>query len=220
MQTQVPIITAFGNCEIKVCTLINRLELLSVKAKLALPSGPDLLFDTAFAALLKDGKENAMSAVARSLTVSIVSLWIAIPLISIFWVFFSLISILFNDSGNARQQVVPFLNRVLLFDFALVILLIWAIRTRRALVQMLPSARSGMLILSVAYIAIAIFIASSTASFPNQLVLLPGAVALLPGVLGAWWLIYFMRPATRRALKNDIAIEGPPPNDPTPPPVE
>jgi hypothetical protein len=85
---------------------------------------------------------------------------------------------------------------------------------------MLPRAYRGMLILSVAYIAIAIFIASYSTSFPNQLVLLPGAVALVPGALGAWWLIYFLRPATRLAFTNAVIVAGAPPNDPISPPVE
>jgi hypothetical protein len=69
---------------------------------------------------IKHSQPVGIRPVAHSLTVNIVSLWIAIPLFGAFWIFFSLISILFNNSGNARQQVVPFLNNVLFFDLGLV----------------------------------------------------------------------------------------------------
>ena len=137
-----------------------------------------------------------LQAASVSLTVSIVFLWIVIPVAAIFAVLLFVISIIFNDSGDWvmwRHTAIPFVLGALLAEGLLLVLLISSIRTRRKLRQMLPAARKAMLVIGGAYLdmGLGVFV------FP-----FPDPLAIFPAALGTWWLLYFSRPHVRLAFKN------------------
>jgi hypothetical protein len=134
-----------------------------------------------------------LRAASISLTISIIGLWILIPLIVVFAVLMMFTSILFNDSGHVPQAVTPFVVGLLAFDVGLVVLVIFSMRTRRHLAQMLPRARTTMLVFGVIYTLIALGILFYP--FPDPL-------AIIPGTFGIWWLIYFLQDSTRAAFEN------------------
>ena len=137
-----------------------------------------------------------LRAASASLTVSIVFLWIVIPVAAIFAVLLFVISIIFNDTGDWvawRHMAVPFVLYMLLAEGLLLVLLISSIRTRRKLCQMLPAARKAMMVIGGAYLAIGL----GVFVFP-----FPDPLAIFPAALGTWWLLYFSRPHVRLAFKN------------------
>ena len=137
-----------------------------------------------------------LQAASVSLTVSIVFLWIVIPVAAIFAVLLFVISIIFNDSGDWvmwRHTAIPFVLGALLAEGLLLVLLISSIRTRRKLRQMLPAARKAMMVIGGAYLAIGL----GVFVFP-----FPDLLAIFPAALGTWWLVYFSRASVRLAFKN------------------
>jgi len=137
-----------------------------------------------------------LRAASASLTVSIVFLWIAVPLGAIFAVLLFVISIIFNDTGDWaawRRTAIPFVGGIVLVEVVLVLLLVWSIRTRRKLRQMQPAARKAMLVIGGAYLAIGL----GVFVFP-----FPDLLAIFPAALGTWWLLYFSRSHVRPAFEN------------------
>jgi len=152
-----------------------------------------------------------MQAASVSLTVSIVFLWIVIPVAAIFAVLLFVISIIFNDSGDWvmwRHTAIPFVLGALLAEGLLLVLLISSIRTRRKLRQMLPAARKAMLVIGGAYLAmgLGIFV------FP-----FPDLLAIFPAALGTWWLVYFSRASVRLSFENAAPTSAAPISDTEPP---
>jgi hypothetical protein len=134
-----------------------------------------------------------LRAASISLTISVIGLWILIPLIVIISVLLFFTSILFNDSGHVPQAVVPFVGGILLFDVGLAILLGFSMRARHDLAKMLPRARITMLVFGVIYTLIAI----GVLLYP-----FPDPLAIIPGTFGIWWLIYFLQDSTRAAFES------------------
>jgi cadmium resistance protein CadD (predicted permease) len=66
-------------------------------------------------------------------------------------------------------------------------------RARRDLAQKLPRVRTMVLVLGAVYVAVAMCFVP----FPFV-----DLLALLPGALGVWALIYFTRPATRAVFES------------------
>jgi len=145
---------------------------------------------------------SGLRAASISLTLSVVGLWILIPLIVIFAVLMLFTSIIFNDSGHVPQAVAPFVGGVLALDLSLIALLIFSMRTRRHLAQRLPRARTAMLVLGAIYTLIAI----GVLFFP-----FPDLLAIIPGTFGIWWLIYFLKDSTRAAFEPQSLPESLPP---------
>jgi hypothetical protein len=149
-----------------------------------------------------------LQAASVSLTVSIVFLWIVIPVAAIFAVLLFVISIIFNDSGDWvmwRHTAIPFVLGALLAEGLLLVLLISSIRTRRKLRQMLPAARKAMMVIGGAYLAmgLGVFV------FP-----FPDLLAIFPAALGTWWLVYFSRASVRLAFENVALAPAAPPSPP------
>jgi len=133
----------------------------------------------------------AFAAYTRFLAIYNVCLIIAAVLMAAAAVIFFCASYLFNDSGHVPETVAP-LVRVLFLDSAIaVILFIWQIRARKALLAMLPSARKSMLALGIAYVVVAII-----NLFQLYLLSMPLAA------MGIWWIIVFSRSSTRAAFEN------------------